>query len=110
MFGVSDTSYSVVLAYERGPFSARLSYVWRDDFLHGYEAAQFANPLGIYHKAERSLDFQLTYNISKNWAVTFDATNLTDEVYQSYYQYSKTNNFGSWKSGRTFAVGTRYSF
>jgi len=110
MFGVSDTSYSVVLAYERGKFSSRLSYVWRDDFLYNYEAAQFANPLGIYHKAERSLDFQLTYNITKNWAISLDATNLTDEVYQSYYEDSSTNNFGSWKSGRTLAIGTRYSF
>src|SRR5690606_11249836 len=58
MFGISDSSYSVVLAYEREKFGARLSYVWRDDFLHRYEAAQFANPLGIYFNAEKSMDLQ----------------------------------------------------
>ncbi|MBO9715269.1 MAG: TonB-dependent receptor, partial [Pseudoxanthomonas sp.] len=77
MFGISDSSYSVVLAYERSRFSARMSYVWRDDFLHHYEAALFANPLGVYFNAESSLDLQLSYDAAENWTVTFDATNLT---------------------------------
>ncbi|MDH7452021.1 TonB-dependent receptor [Luteimonas composti] len=110
MFGISDSSYSVVLAYERSRFGARLSYVWRDDFLHHYEAAQFANPLGVYFNAEKSLDFQLSYDASENLSLTFDATNLTNELYQSYYQYPATHNFGSALYSRTFAVGMRYRF
>jgi len=110
MFGVSDSSYSVVLAYERKKFSARLSYVWRKDFLNNYEAAQFANPLGIYRNPEKSMDFQLSYQVNKNMVVTFDATNLTDEIYQSYYEYPSTHNFGSSIYSRTFALGVRYSF
>ncbi len=110
MFGVSDSSYSVVLAYERSRFSARASYVWRDDFLHHYEAALFANPLGVYFNAESSLDFQLSYDAAENWTVTFDATNLTNELYQSYYQYPDTHNFGSGLYSRTFALGLRYRF
>ena len=110
MFGISDSSYSVVLAYERQRFGARLSYVWRDDFLHHYEAAQFANPLGVYFNAESSLDLQLSYDAAENWTVTFDATNLTNELYQSYYQYPSTHNFGTALYSRTFAVGMRYRF
>ncbi|MCR6687364.1 TonB-dependent receptor [Pseudoxanthomonas sp.] len=110
MFGISDSSYSVVLAYERSRFSARLSYVWRDDFLHHYEAALFANPLGVYFNAENSMDFQLSYDASDDWTVTFDATNLTNELYQSYYQYPSTHNFGSALYSRTFALGLRYRF
>ena len=110
MFGISDTSYSVVLAYERNRFSARASYVWRDDFLHHYEAALFANPLGVYFNGESSLDFQLSYDASDSWTVTFDATNLTNELYQSYYQYPSTHNFGSALYSRTFALGFRYRF
>lgn len=110
MFGISDTSYSVVLAYERNRFSARASYVWRDDFLHHYEAALFANPLGVYFNAESSLDFQLSYDATDNWTVTFDATNLTNELYQSYYQYPSTHNFGSSLYSRTFALGFRFRF
>ena len=110
MFGISDSSYSVVLAYERNRFSARASYVWRDDFLHHYEAALFANPLGVYFNAESSLDFQLSYDAAENWTVTFDATNLTNELYQSYYQYPSTHNFGTGLYSRTFALGLRYRF
>ncbi|ARU27853.1 TonB-dependent receptor [Cellvibrio sp. PSBB006] len=110
LFGVSDSSYSVVLAYERDKFDARLSYVWRDDFLNNYEARQFANPLGIYRKAEESMDLQVSYDVTDNLVVTFDATNLTNELYQSYYEYPTTHNFGSSLYSRTFAVGARYSF
>ena len=110
LFGVSDTSYSVVLAYEKPRFSLRLSYVWREDFLNNYEAALFANPLGIYRKPEQSMDAQLSVNVTESFAVTFDATNLTNEVYQSYYEYPETHNFGSSIYSRTFAVGARYSF
>ncbi len=109
-FGVSDTSYSVVLAYEKPKYSVRLSHVWRDDFLQRYEAALFANPLGIYNTAEKSLDLQITYKVNDNFVLTFDATNLTDEVYHSYYEYPGTHNFGNWLISRTFAVGARYSF
>ncbi|MBO9717961.1 MAG: TonB-dependent receptor [Pseudoxanthomonas sp.] len=110
MFGISDSSYSVVLAYERSAFGARLSYVWRDDFLHHYEAALFANPLGVYNSAESSLDLQLSYDPAENWTITFDATNLTNELYQSYYQYRDTHNFGTALYSRTFALGFRYRF
>jgi len=110
MFGISDSSYSVVLAYERSKFSARLSYVWRDDFLHHYEAALFANPLGVYFNAEKSMDFQLSYNATDALTLTLDATNLTNELYQSYYEYPTTHNFGTALYSRTFAVGLRYRF
>jgi len=112
MFGVSDSSYSVVLAYERKKFSSRLSYVWRESFLNNYEAALFANPLGIYRKPEKSVDFQMSYRVMDNLVLTFDATNLTEEIYQSYYGQNgaETNNFGSSLYSRTFALGARYSF
>jgi iron complex outermembrane recepter protein len=116
-FAVSDASYSLVLAYERPKYSVRLSHVWRDDFLNNYEAALFANPLGVYRTAQESLDLQVTYKITDNWVLTFDATNLTDEEYHSYYadpsinhDFRETHNFGNWLISRTFAVGTRFSF
>lgn len=110
IFGVSDSSYSVVLAYDKGDLDMRLSYVWREDFLHHNEAAQFANPLGVYHKPETSLDFQASYSPLENLTLTFDATNLMDDLYQSYYEYPKIYNFGSSIYSRTFALGARYSF
>ncbi|MBB6095421.1 TonB-dependent receptor [Povalibacter uvarum] len=110
LFGVSDSSYSAVLVYEKDNFDARLSWVWREDFLNNYEAALFANPKEVWRASEQNLDFQLSYDLTDALVLTFDATNLTDEIYQSYYVNPTTNNFGSAIVGRTFALGARFTF
>ncbi|ABD81548.1 TonB-dependent receptor [Saccharophagus degradans] len=110
MFGVSDNSYSVVVAYEKEKFSARLSFLARDNFLNNYEAAVFANPLGVYRKPEKSMDLQLSYDVTDDLMLTFDATNLTDEVFQSYYENPQTNNLGNAIYSRTFSLGLRYTY
>ncbi|NIJ20922.1 TonB-dependent receptor [Sphingomonas naasensis] len=114
-FGVSDLSYNVTLAYDNGPVGARLSYVWRKEFLNNNEASLFANPIGIWRRPEKSLDLQLTAKVNDRLAVTLDAVNLTEELSQSYYAFGDaggpdTDNFGSSILGRTFALGLRYSF
>lgn len=110
MFGVSDKSYSAVLIYDKDFFSARLSYVWRDDFLGSYDGLTYASPRGIYHKPEESLDLSLSYNVTDDLVVTFDATNLTNDKPQAYYQYSDIYNRDTSLFSRTFALGARYSF
>ncbi|QAY75439.1 TonB-dependent receptor [Sphingosinicella sp. BN140058] len=114
-FGVSDFSYNITGAYERGPVGLRLSWVWRKNFLNNNEARLFANPIGIWRRPEKSLDFQFTYSLNDRLAVTLDATNLTDELSQSYYRFAdaggpETHNFGSTILSRTVALGVRYSF
>ncbi|QSX35543.1 TonB-dependent receptor [Shewanella avicenniae] len=110
MFGVSDKSYSAVLIYDKESFSARLSYVWRDAFLAGYDGTTFASPRGIYRRPEKSLDLSLSYNVTDDLVVTFDATNITNELFQSYYEYEDMYNYGTGLYSRTFAFGVRYSF
>ena len=108
VFGVSDSSYSAVLIYDNDDFDMRLSYVWREDFLRRYEARLFANPLPIYQEPEKSLDLQLTYDVTDTLTVTFDATNITEEIFSEYYQYQDTHNFYNGLYSRTFALGVRY--
>jgi len=112
LFGVSDESYSVVLAYDKYDVGVRLSYAWRSEFLNNYEAAAFANPLEIWRKPESSLDLQISYDVNDNLSLTLDGTNLTEEIYQSYYgeNGATTNNFGSSLYSRTFAIGARLTF
>ena len=109
MFGVSDTSYSLVLAYEKASFDARLSYVWREDFKTGTNNC-CSMPNGVWSDSEASMDFQLSYDVTDNMVVTFDATNLTDELYQGYYTDEYLYNNGSSIFARTYALGVRYSF
>jgi len=111
IFGVSDTSYSIILAYDRDVFSARLSWFWRDSFIDRNEAALFANPLAIYKSAEESLDFQATWVVNENWTLTFDATNLTDPVFhENYGDNPQIFNFLNNLYSRTYAVGVRFQF
>jgi iron complex outermembrane recepter protein len=114
-FGVSDISYNVTLAYERDAVGLRLSYVWRKNFLANNEARLFANPIGVWRRPEKSLDFQLTYNITDRLGATFDAVNITNETQQGYYRFEETggpdtHNLGTTLIPRTFAIGLRYSF
>lgn len=109
IFGVSESSYSGVLIYEKQDFSARLSYVWRDSFLHRYGSGRFAHPRAVYRQPEKSLDFQLSYNVTDNLVVSFDATNLTDEVFRQYYEEPDMLNDSASIYSRTFGIGLRYS-
>lgn len=112
MSGVSDSSYSAVVAYEREAFDVRLSYVWREAFFTGNEAAIFANPIQFWSRPERSLDLQFSYDVSDHLTLTFDATNLLDDVYQSHYGKGNGNlfNFGNAIFSKTYALGARLSF
>ncbi|WP_313809206.1 TonB-dependent receptor [Sphingobium sp.] len=114
-FGVSDFSYNVTLAYDNGPIGARLSYIWRKEFLANNEARLFANPIGIWRKPEKSLDLQLSWNVNDRIGVTFDAVNLTRSKMQTYYKFEDVGgpdqfNLGTTLLARTFALGVRFKF
>ncbi len=112
-YGVSRYSYNATLAYEKGPVSARLSYVWRSAFLARNEAALFANPIGVYRRAEKDIDFQLTYAVNNRMSFDIDAVNITNEKQKEYYHFGSagtqdTTNFGTVLIGRAVSVGFRY--
>lgn len=114
-FGVSDLSYNATLAYDHGPIGARLSYVWRKEFLQRNEAALFANPIGVWRRPDKSLDVQLTAKLTDDLGLTFDATNLTKAKQQEYYRFDSAGNQDQFNLGtllipRTFAIGVRYTF
>lgn len=112
-FGVSKLSWNATLAYEKGPASARLSYVRRSAFLAGNEAALFANPIGIWRQPEKSVDLQFSYKINDNMSVDLSGVNLTNEMQQQYYHFGdagspELTNFGTVQIGRAVSVGFRW--
>ena len=112
-FGVSNSSYNATLAYEKGPVSARLSYVWRSGFLAGNEAALFANPIGIWRHPEKSVDVQISYKINDTMSVDISGVNLTNEMQQQYYHFgsagnAQLTNFGTLQIGRSVSAGFRW--
>ncbi|MCI4590468.1 TonB-dependent receptor [Sphingobium sp. BYY-5] len=114
-FGVSKLSYNATLAYDSGPIGARLSYIWRKGFLNNNEGRSFANPIGMWRAPEKSLDFQLTWNLNKDIGITFDAVNITKAKQQNYYKFGDVGNPTEFNSStllidRTFALGVRFKF
>ncbi|KQV45468.1 TonB-dependent receptor [Duganella sp. Root336D2] len=112
-FGVSRSSYNATLAYEKGPVSARLSYVWRSGFLASNEAALFANPIGIWRHPEKSVDFQISYKINENMSFDISGVNLTNELQQQYYHFgnagnAQVSNFGTVQTGRSVSAGLHW--
>jgi iron complex outermembrane receptor protein len=113
-FGVSKLSYNATLAYDNGPIGARLSYIWRKGFLQSNEGRSFANPIGFWRQPEKSLDLQLTWNVTKDIGLTFDAVNLTKAKQQNYYRFGDVGNPEQFNSStmlidRSFALGVRFS-
>lgn len=108
-FGVSDSSYNATLSYEKKKFGARLAYVWRSAFQFDNDAPLFANPLARWRNPEKSVDLQLSYKISDEFVITLDATNLTGEIYQSYYK-NPLLNYASILTSRTVSLGARFAF
>lgn len=113
-FGVSKFSYNATLAYDNGPIGARLSYIWRKGFLQSNEGRSFANPIGFWRQPEKSLDLQLTWNVTDKVGVTFDAVNLTKAKQQNYYKFDDAGGPEQFNSStllldRTFALGVRFS-
>jgi hypothetical protein len=100
--GVSKHTFNLVGLYEGGPFSARLTYNKRSNYLErrdlrgdeeGGFYREFANPAG-------RLDFSANFTVNENATVFFDATNLTGEPFRV--------NFSSARAGAPRAEYVRF--
>ena len=109
MQGVSRHSVSMVLVYERGPWSARLSHIYRE--AHLVERNLSASmPVELFAKDLNFTDFSMGYAFSDNLVLTFDATNIFGETYQDYFGDPRLFNRDTRRYSKTYSLGFRYSF
>jgi len=106
LLGLSDT-FSATLIYEKYGFSARLAYNWRDGYLsninrQGSRNPEFTAPFG-------QVDFNLSYEITPQIAVTFEGINLTEEDVRTYAR-DKTELWFAQELSRRFLLGARFKF
>lgn len=111
--GLSENSFNIVAFYEQGPFSARLAYNWRDQYL----ISPIAGPNGwpLYEEGRGQLDLSVSYRLREGVTLFLDATNVLQDEFRRFYDNSSTvasdNFFESMNYyGRTVAVGLRASF
>ncbi|MET4898772.1 TonB-dependent receptor [Sphingomonadaceae bacterium jetA1] len=106
LIGLSKNSFNLVGFYDKGPLSARLSYVWRDKYLSGTGSTVQAP---TYVAAFGSLDGQLSVRAAENLTLSLEGINLAG-AHQDTYNDSKMR-FGEINYyGRTILFGIRAEF
>lgn len=106
LIGLSKNSYNIVGFYDKGPISARLSYVWRGRYLSGTgsttQASTYTAPFG-------SLDGSLAYRITPSITASVEGINLSGAHLYTYnddqLRFGEINYYG-----RTFLFGVRAEF
>jgi TonB-dependent receptor len=72
--GLSKWAYNVFLMYEKYGVSARLAYNWRSSYLLTTSAANINQP--VWSRSYGQLDGSIFYDITKNFKVGLQGTNL----------------------------------
>jgi iron complex outermembrane recepter protein len=85
--GLSKNNFNLIGIYEKGPISLRAAYTWRSQFYtsvyFGSTAQLSANP--IYTRQFGWLDASLTYDITGQWSVYAQGSNLLRTRMSTYY-------------------------
>jgi TonB-dependent receptor len=81
--GLSKLSYNVVMLYEKGPWSGRLAYNWREHFL---DTPNFENSgFNLIVDDTAQLDGQVSYKLNNNVTLTLEGVNLLDTHFKDYF-------------------------
>jgi TonB-dependent receptor len=81
--GMSKTAYNLVGMYERGPWSARIAYSWRDEFVDTYNYRGLG--VNLIVAPIKTLDASVSYRIDERMTVTLDGSNLLNQAYHDYH-------------------------
>ncbi|TBR36127.1 MULTISPECIES: TonB-dependent receptor [Dyella] len=101
----SKNSYSLSPYYEKGPFSARLTWNWRSAYLAGgYIAGAPPATTGTYKDLGASLGYKLNDNIS----FTLDGMNLTNTTYVQYLG-TKDMPLNKYTTGRRYMLTAHFN-
>lgn len=105
--GQSRSSYNIIGYYEKGAFSTRLAYSWRDDFLQEVRAS--SSERSNFQKRYGQLDANIQYAVTDYLTVTFDVLNILEAEAQRYAEREDRNIVFS-ETGRFFMLGARARF
>jgi iron complex outermembrane receptor protein len=82
LIGVAKKNYNFALLYEGNGMTGRLSATHRGDYVEQIAEPRFGQDRHV--KAATFVDLSLSYAISKNISLQFDAINITREKFESY--------------------------
>jgi iron complex outermembrane receptor protein len=104
---LSHVSYNATLYYEDADLSARVSAAYRSKYLTVVPGRNGADVEGT--ASTMNVDASATYHLDRNFAVTLEAINLTDQDQDQYFDSSGLL-FSDHFTGREFLLGVRYSY
>ncbi len=102
---LSKTTYNIIPYFEKGPFTARVSYNWRSEFFTSI--GRLNSPM--FSDSYKQLDASASYQFTKNIQFIVNATNLLDSTYFAYYQ-TKYAPMGVYKTGRMLTTSVSFKF
>ena len=107
LVAVSKNSYNLVGLYEKGPFSARLAYNYRDEAVF-----EFSEGRPSFVGSRSQLDAQIGVDITRNIALSLQAQNLMPKksATTEYSNFNTTALNSYALSERRFSVGLRAKF
>ncbi|MGL0788073.1 TonB-dependent receptor [Xanthomonas translucens] len=107
LLGLSDTA-NVMLMYEKYGWSARLAWNWRDQYLiAANQNGSSRNP--YYVEPYQQLDLSVSYAITDNLSVGFEAINLTSEDVR-WHGRSEKQVIKVIDQSPRYTLGVRYNF
>jgi TonB-dependent receptor len=107
LLGLSDTA-NLVLMYENYGFSARLAYNWRDEYLiNANQNGGNRNP--FYVEAYDQIDLNLSYYVTDDLMIGFEAINLTGEDVR-WHARSDVQIVKLLEQSPRYMLGARYNF
>jgi iron complex outermembrane receptor protein len=102
----SKNAYTIAPYFEKGPYSASVSYNYRSAYLAG---GYVAGAPSTYVDGFKELDGSVGYQFNKNFSVTFDMLNLLNYKYYAYLG-SKTQISEEYVTGRQFMLEAHFKF
>lgn len=107
---LSRNSANLVGLYEKGPWSTRVAYNWRDRFVSSTTTVVgTTTPSDIYIKAYGWLDASLSYRVNDRLWFALEGSNLLRTRRSSYYDVP-TRPQSSWLNDRQYAATVTVRF
>ncbi|MBW8880360.1 MAG: TonB-dependent receptor [Asticcacaulis sp.] len=106
LLGLSNT-YNITAIYDKGAWSGRISYNWRDKFISATNIGAQTDP--GYTAAFGTLDAALNYQVTPQVQITLDALNL-NKAHLRQYGRDVTNLYFAQELDSRYQLGVRYKF
>jgi TonB-dependent receptor len=105
--GTSETTYNLAVFFEKGGFNARLSYLYRSEWLDAFDLDTPA--LTRFWDERPQLDFTASFPVNRWTSLYVQANNLTDE-YGRRYQGNLSRVYELEGFGASYLFGAKINF